>query len=246
MSEPSKEHAPEPATPGGILGSAIGILALLGCLTVVITYGSRLFDSAEGLGESFKFNEVPGALALQEEAFLLPTGEKVYILSDGVVVEDGSEVTEMLMGFDIQHGVGSGESGDEEAYDWSGVEILSQETSPSRVFLVQYPRERADSVIRSQFQGIDWRDLTEIDADGGRAAVEGGKLRWSGYSADFVRERTFIEGGTFRDTVRVNLSLGQECWIAYAIWPVSHEGSSAKVGELLSAFEPLGEAPLES
>jgi hypothetical protein len=99
--------------------------------------------------------------------------------------------------------------------------------------------------LNSQFRGLEWKDLLEIDVQGGSSVVGGGKLEWFGFDADWVRQRRFIVGGSFRDTMRVNLSLGHQCWVAYAIWRQGAQASEEVMGELLAALAPVGEGALE-
>ena len=42
----------------------------------------------------------------------------------------------------------------------------------------------------------------------------------------------------FRDALRVNLTLPEHYWIAYALWPPNERGSKEKVEELLAAILP--------
>jgi|GEM_PF-1371014 len=238
--------------PGAILGVSIGFLVLCGGLLVLFGFGTRSVDAREALAGSFELDAFPEGHRLLEVAHLLPGGERVFVVTDGSSAVEPSELEEVASdvpepeadepgGEDVEHADDEGVESEEEEdddYDWTAIEVLSEGTRPARLFLVRYPRARADSVIGSQFRHLHWRELSEIDASGGRAAVDGGELEWAGYAADFVRERQFIEGGRFRDTLRVNLSLGGECWIAYATWPEGHAGSTEPVTELLGSLRP--------
>lgn len=70
---------------------------------------------------------------------------------------------------------------------------------------------------------------------------DAGNLSWSGYAAPFVRLREFaLEGGrpSFRETVRVNLTVGEWCCVLYLRWPEGEAGSRERVREFLAALEP--------
>ena len=91
---------------------------------------------------------------------------------------------------------------------------------------------------------------------------DAGFLDWQGYSANYARLRHSVadakgeaagtRAGTKKgqkkrrgkdekayETVRVNLSTGGRCIIAYVRFPIGRVGTKTAVSELLSAFEPL-------
>lgn len=238
----------EPTTrvgPGAVLGIAIGFFVVLGCLGLIAFHGWRTFVASEGLETSFELSGLPEGFTLSDDAYLLPSGERVYVIADG-----SKELTRLpvedLGGLEPGEGesteADTGDDHDFEEYDWTSIPVESTDQAPMQFFLVQYPTKRAEAVIRSEFQGLDWKELKYIGAKGGRSAVEGGKLEWAGYAADFVREREFIRGGTFRDVLRVNLSVGGECWVGYALWPTSHAGSEKAAEEFLAGIRPIKSA----
>jgi hypothetical protein len=222
---------------GGVLGIGLGLVLIVVCAATVALYGPRRLDARELLSRSFELGTLPAGLVLESEAVALPGGEQVVTFGDGSPLSISP--TELL----TESSAGKQDSQEEFAeYDWQSVESLSEETLPARLFLVRFPRSRAERVLASQFRGLEWRDLSEIPSKGGATVVGGGKLPWAGYEADWVRERRFIEGGSFRDTLRVNLSLGQECWIAYAIWPERAAGAEQVVGRCLVALTPRAQS----
>lgn len=270
MENPTESIPSGAPKPGSVIGVAVGFLVVAGCIAALFLYGSRTFAAREALTDSFVVGAFPNELELDEDAYLLPGGERVYVIRDGAAVWDESEIEELFSseeGFTQESESAEGEGTSEleaspedegleeveeseessegsendefEPYDWANIEVLSTDSAPQCLYLVQFPVGQAASVIRGQFQNLDWKQLSLIDAEGGRSAVDGGKLSWAGYGADFVRERNFVRGGGFWDVVRVNLSVGGECWVAYATWPSGHAGSSESVELLLEGLQPV-------
>ncbi len=235
---------------GGVLGMGVGFLFLLACVLAVFFYGPRSLAAGELLAESFKVDGSLSGLTLDPEALVLPKGERVFTFSDGGELRVG--VQEIVVEDSKEGGRGRGsdskDDGDDfEPFDWSALEVKVANGPPARFYLVNFTGDRAESVLLGAFSGLEWKELSELGAKGGSAVVGGGKLEWAGYDADWVRERRFLapapedgtSRGTFRDTLRVNLSLGRECWIGYAIWREGEEGGEQRVSELLDGLLPL-------
>lgn len=249
--EPPAADRPKPESLAGVFGVGFGLLIIAGLVLVIVGYGPRGIAASSVLAGSLEVVELPEGMTLEANALILPTGEKVVTVSSGSpfwinpaeLIDRSARMGGGMgrgMGPGGGMGFGPGSPGFEE-YDWAGVEVESEDSMPARVYLVTYPRRSASKVLVRQFSGLAWRDLSQISAKGGTAVVGGGKIEWAGYAADFVRQRRFLEGGSFRDTIRVNLSLGQQCWIAYAIWPERHTGSEEVVREVLAAVRPVAE-----
>jgi hypothetical protein len=214
---------------------SVGLLVLVLCVAAVLLQGSRT-DSAEALlAPRYELGPLPGEFRLDPRGHRLPGGEQLVrfagpgaddeaILRSAAGLEAGPEPTPGGRGAP--------------AVDWSALAPDRVGESPSVIYLVRYPLASGERVMREQFQRIEYRDLSRLEPKGGSTPVEGGELDWHGYSADHVRVRRFGPGPTFRDVVRVNLSLGRECWIAHAVWPPLSEGSIEPVGELLRALRP--------
>ncbi len=239
----------KPESLAGVFGVGLGLVIIALLVLTIVGYGPKTTTASSVLDGTFEVGELPEGLTLEPHALLLPTGERVVTIGNGAPLPVGpAELIDRSPGGGPGGmggmgrggggpGSGPGSPGFEE-YDWAGVEVKVEDSLPARLYLVNYPERRAPGVLTRQFSGLRWRDLSEISAKGGSAVIGGGKIEWSGYSADFVRQRRFIEGGVFRDTIRVNLSLGQECWIAYAIWPASEAGSERVVREVLAVLRP--------
>ncbi|MFT7486067.1 MAG: hypothetical protein ACI9F9_001920, partial [Candidatus Paceibacteria bacterium] len=217
---------------GAVFGIAAGFMILAACIGTLLGFGPSTAVAAETLGEHFSVGELPFGLQLHPEVFLLPGGEEVYAMrGEGVDLVQISKALKELEAESKQMKPGGAE---EEPVDWTAMQVNSTGGPPSQVFLVHYSLRQAESVIAKQFRALRWRELSEIEARGGHSAVGGGKLEWNGYSANYVRDRQFRRGLRFMDQVRVNLTVGGECWVAYGIWPDQHEGSKEKMAEVLA------------
>lgn len=238
-------------TPGstlpGVFGVGAGLLLIAACIAVVALFGWRTAPADEELGTRYALAELPFEFALHDDVFLLPGGERVFMLRppSGEAPTEGDVTQEVrdagAEGEPADEGEGSdateGTGADDLDVDWAAVTPTSTGEPPSELYLVEYPLELGGAVIDSQFRSLQWRDLSLIESEGGSTPVEGGRIEWAGYAADFVRVRRFSSGPTFRDVLRVNLSVGRECWIAYAIWPPLSEGSTEPVRRLLDAIQ---------
>ena len=89
----------------------------------------------------------------------------------------------------------------------------------------------------SQKSDEDEIELVEFGVDGGRATLDWGRLPWGEYSVLYVYERELEWGGTFRDVIRVNLSLGDQAAMLMARWPRGTPASKERLIELLAGFE---------
>ena len=170
---------------------------------------------------------------------------------------------------------------------------------PIELTFMEFPRQRAESVLEEQFQKLRFEDSErgggrgrgrgrggrggrggggdgEGDGGGSRGSSrpklqDAGFLDWQGFSANFARLRhaapkqelgpasepesepdpkeetergggekgSSPKGSKTYDTVRVNLSTGGRCIIAYVRFPVGATGSKEVVQELLESFKPL-------
>jgi hypothetical protein len=242
----------DPAKPeslAGVFGVGLGLAIIAALLGAVLFYGPTRTSAAELLASRFEVGELPEGITLDEGSLTLPSGERVVTFTTGEPLAIGpAEIKAGLAPSGRKGGPGRGHPGmgngggpknpEAEPFDWTGIEAEATDTLPARLYLVSYPVDRAPGILGAQFRGLDWKDISEIGEKGGTAVVGGGVIEWAGYSADFVRQRRFLEGGSYRDTIRVNLSLGRVCQVAYAIWPERHDGSEEAVGRVLSALRP--------
>ncbi len=233
--------APQRASLAVVFGVAGGFLVLLACIGTLVGFGPRTTPAEASLAEHYEVGELPFGFSIHPDLFLLPSAEQVYVLNG----EDFAPVESK----DVEAAVGEQETEEKESeegdksehgkVDWSAMQSLNDDSPPAQLFLVEYPIASAEKVIEQQFRDVQWKQLAEIEADGGRSAVDGGKLEWNGFMADYVHQREFRPGLRFSDQVRVNLSVGGKCWIAYAVWPEQHAGSTEPVKELLASLRPI-------
>lgn len=225
----------------GVLGVGFG-LALLGwCALALWRVGPDPLDARAVLDADFELGTLPFGLELGE-ALRFASGETIVVLADASDFELPLE--QELAGEDPAREEDSPEEGapadgepkEPPKVDWSKVVEGEAGTPPARVYLVRYSASGARSALARQFRDLEWRELADIEPQGGRAVVDGGRVRWGEYAADYVRERRFLPGLRFQDSVRVNLTLPERYWIAYAYWPPGLPGSKEPVETVLAAL----------
>jgi len=221
------------ASPSRLIGVALGVGLVALCLAAAMGGGWGSTTSEEVLASRFTCSQLPEDLTLDPAAYELPGGERVVrFFRQGAGDMDASLGAAGLAPWSRPASKG-------EDVDWSELRPTSQETPPGVLYLVRYPESAGEAVMREQFRGLEYKDLSRLEGSGGSTPVEGGQLDWHGFAADHVRVRHFGPGPTFRDVVRVNLSLGRECWVAYAVWPPLAAGSIEPVEDFLATLAPL-------
>lgn len=107
--------------------------------------------------------------------------------------------------------------------------------------LVRLPLARAENEIKSLFQSLSYKDLEQVGREGDDIPMDSGRFRWAGYEAPFVRVRhLYMEDDkpTFHETIRVNLTLGKQAWVALFAWDPRLEAHLAWVEETLAGIQP--------
>ncbi len=205
------EDDPPPAVErertGPVLGVAFGLGVLMVCVLVVagVTLLQRSFDGAGVLDEILPERPLPFGLELVE-ASLLPTGERILRLAAAEEVN----VAE----------------GEEPLPDEVILAVYSNAGEVTRLFEGGDDDRREDGERMVEWQedpSFDWH--TEM----GR-----GEIAWRGWRATFVRERAFEEGGTWSESMRVNLSQGGRYLVLFAHWPRDVTASEDRLRELLT------------
>lgn len=225
---------------GGVLGVGLGLVLIAGCALALFQAGSEELDARAVLEEDFMLGELPFGLEL-ERALRFTSGETVVVLTDGseLVVEPEPLTAAEGSGADEEPAEAPALDALEPEIDWAGLPEGEAGTPPARVFLVRYNAGGARRALSRQFRGLEWQELSEIEATGGGAIVEGGRLPWGEFAADFVRERRFrAEPPRFQDQLRANLATPERYWILYAYWPEGRPGSKEPIEALLQALEP--------
>jgi hypothetical protein len=129
-----------------------------------------------------------------------------------------------------------------EEFDWSAIAIGPEGTPPVEVLAVRYG-QGSDERIEELFEPPPTDEELGgepmvIGPEGGKVAMDRGRLRWGDYEVAFVHERELEQGGTFRDVIRANLSLPDRPLVLYARWPRGLPASEERMVDLLAALKP--------
>jgi hypothetical protein len=120
--------------------------------------------------------------------------------------------------------------------DWTKVAIPAAKARPRRVTFL-FPEEGiGHEVVDSFFRGVERRSLSELGPEGGKVVITSGKLGWRGFDADWVHERAFERGGTFRDGISVDLSLEKRPCVMTAHWTRGEPASRIALDQLLESL----------
>ncbi|QDV08841.1 hypothetical protein Poly30_43960 [Planctomycetes bacterium Poly30] len=253
--EVRRESRARPVSPLWVLGTLLVLLLLVGGVMFVLKPRGQVLDAAEA--ETLMFASVPASLPYgleRADARRLPSGEVVLKYAGEGKAGEGPESLTMIqfpaaraesvldeqfqkLRFDSGSGMGGGMGGG---------------GGGSRGGSGGGPGGPPGGGGRGGGMGGGGKKPKLQDA---------GFMDWRGYSANYARLRhaaasvplpeTQGESGpqtpsgtdradkTMYETVRVNLSTGGRCIIAYVRFPLGVEGTVAAVGELLGSFEPL-------
>ncbi|MCA8982009.1 MAG: hypothetical protein H6831_09410 [Planctomycetes bacterium] len=236
-----------PARPSGILKIAAAFLVLACAGMLLFLDPLTEVNAADEMAVHFVASELPFGFRVERAHRLMSQELVVELESDDPragampAVEVGSEDS-----------ADPGETNDpveQELEEDRERHALEDGTPPARVFLVRYPRRNAQAVLAEQM-ARHGEELGMHGGDGGGdgddeedheqlLTIDGGRLPWGDYDADFVLERKYTSGGHFEDVLRVNLTRGQQCWVMFALWPRDYRGSRAPVEALLDALRPV-------
>jgi hypothetical protein len=230
----------ERASLRSVFGVTLGLLLVFSCLSTLLTHGTKSVQAGPALAERYSLDSLPFGFKLREQFFVLPGQERVFVIDDG-----SQPIVEELSLPDGSSSQVSESSGGEDTKlppeEWGKVEAITKDGPPAQVFLVEYPEGSAKKAIERQFHNVQWLELKYIPGKGGRTAIDGGKIDWDGYAADFVLEREFRPGLKFTDRLRVNMTVEGQCWVAYCVWPDQAAGSEEPVKALLNSLHVLSE-----
>ncbi|MEM7517515.1 MAG: hypothetical protein AAF368_11415, partial [Planctomycetota bacterium] len=126
-----------------------------------------------------------------------------------------------------------------EKVDWVAVDSVREGSSPDEVFLLTRPR--AKSLRDAYFRNLPRKGVEDLESDGGRVVIETGEVLWLGYEANTVHERQYFKQDgepTFRDSIRVNLSVHEPC-VLIALWPAQSAARIETLRPLLETLVPL-------
>lgn len=215
-----------PVRAGLVLACTAGFVLLAGAVGLLATQSTRAADPQATLEQWFEVGELPAGFKLVEAQVLARGDVVVRIERDGAGEEAPRNTPE--------------EGKDFEPFDWSTVPVGAADTAPRELIVAEIPLEHARAELRELFEfGSDLAgDWKSVPRSGGRRVLERGRLDWGELAAPFVLEREFENGGTFRDTLRVNLSSATTARILVARWSRGFPASRAPVQVLIAALRP--------
>lgn len=261
---PDPDAQAAPAGAGRLGAAVVGLLVIAG-LAVFASQPApiRPLDPFEALGDHVAIGDLPDGFRFGL-ARTLPGGRAYVQLVRDDPREGETEADEALARIDAERAdeeregaapIDAGDAGDGEDPegdgDADGDEPRLSETAaererfavedgtpPSVVWLMRYPRDRALAVLQREMKRKVEDPRAEPSKKNLELTVDGGRLAWGDYEADYVQEREYEVGDHFTDVVRVNLTLGDECWILVALWPRDYRGSTEPIARLLEALPP--------
>lgn len=212
-----------------VILAALSLVVLASMAWLLGTQTTRDIDGDAQLRAWFELGELPVGVRIAE-AHELPRGDLVVRLERTEAGEEPPRV----------EAPEEPESKMFEPYDWSQVSSSPSGSAPREVLIVGLPLDRARSELRELFDGgTDLRgDWTSVPRSGGRRVLERGRLDWGTLAAPFVLEREFESGGTYCDTLRVNLTIERDPRIVIARWTRGAPGSREPVQALLRGLAP--------
>ena len=240
----SDDAAQRPAVrehPGCALGIGFGLLLLLGLVSMMVAQKTRLADGERLFAEWFEPCVLPFDLEVAG-ATVEMRGEQVILLTRPDLPEEAAkaERPERERGAKDEQ---PDEQPEDESFDWSAIESGPEGTPPREVVLLAYPAELAGSELEQLFGFSSEEEgeveITDVDSGGGRVMMDRGRLDWGSYSTLYVHDRELEWGGTFRDVVRVNLTLQGQPRVMFVLWERGFPASLERVSELLEVLVPI-------
>ncbi len=219
-------EAGTPVRAGLVLACTAGFVLLAGAVGLLATQSTRAANPQATLERWFEVGELPAGLELVE-AHVLARGDVVVLIKHEGEGEEAPRNTPE-------------EGKDFEPFDWSTVPVGAAGTAPREAIVAEIPLEHARAELQQLFEfgqdlGGDWKS---VPRSGGKRVLERGRLDWGELAAPYVLEREFENGGTFRDTLRVNLSSTTEARILVARWNRGFPASREPVQALIAALRP--------
>lgn len=240
MSAEAAAPVRRPESLSGVLGAGAVIVIALATGLAILGKRARVLDPAQTFAGWFEpaalpFDLQPVAAARQAD------GEVLLRLADPAAAPEPEPPKVEPAPKDAK--------GPPARFDWSAIAIGPEGMPPSEGVLVTWPlaaaRAQLESLfsvraagtsenLREQSQGLD--PLAGLGPEGGRRVLASGRLGWGDFEAPYVHERKFEPGGTFVDTLRVNLSREREALVLFLRWPRGSPASTERTAELLAAL----------
>ena len=227
MSAPTAEGTRR-AGAGTIVGVALLLMVLAALAAFLIASRGGPIDGAARLESAFGVRTIG-------EGYEITSARKTPGGSSLITLEDRSAAPELAKKAEAGK-VTEDKKATDEKVDWKLVAIPAATTRP-RFVTFQLPDEGAShEAVAEFFRNVERTSLEDLGPDGGKVTVETGKLAWRGFDADWVHERVFEKGGTFRDGMRVDLSLAKQPCVMTAVWSRNESASKAALEKVLDAL----------
>jgi hypothetical protein len=242
VSDPTPGEAPRRESVGGVLGVGFGLALIAALVLAVVSQRARSLEPEPLFQRWFQPAELPFGL-VPLEAARQPGGETLLRLSDPEAPPEAPRTPPPR---------GAAPT----PVDWAALAAGPEGEPPTEALLVTWPLRVASGQIDSLFSAGGGRmpsgggrggpmvpssggggdPLMGLGPQGGRRVLERGALPWGPLEAPFVLERSFEPGGTFVDTLRVNLSTVREPLVLFLRWPRGLPASTERATELLAAL----------
>lgn len=241
MSEPESGEAPRRESVGGVLGVGFGLALIAALALAVLSQRARSIEPGPLLERWFEPVELPFGL-VPVDAARQPGGETLLRLSDPDASPEAPRTPPAKGAPPVP-------------VDWAALETGPERTPPTEALLVTWPLRVAERQLDSLFstsagrmprgggpggpmlpEGGGGDPLMGLGPQGGRRVLERGALPWGRLEAPYALERSFEPGGTFVDTLRVNLSTAREPLVLFLRWPRGLPASTERATELLAAL----------
>lgn len=221
---------------GSVVGVALGLLVLIGAVVSLARQAlSREPEPDEALADWIALGTLPFGLAPESAA--RRGGDLLVTYASPAAADEapGPELEERESSKDGKR--------EPEEFDWSSVAIGPAGTPPIELLAMRYGGKATERVERlfapPREEEGETADIKTFDADGGRATMDRGRVRWHDYEVVYVHQRWLERGGTFRDVMQVNLSLPGRPLVLWVRWPRGFPASLERLEELLAAVRPV-------
>jgi hypothetical protein len=252
--EPLEQPAPagRPNTPLWVLGVSIVLLVLVSQLGAFDKFAPSTEPPAD---ESRIAAAFPGFAAPMnwelDHTFKLPDGIEGYVYKDPNAAEPAAlpedpptpkqpESEPSSSGSGGGHG-GRGGHGPKDKELWSRLALGAENQPPRQVVLMYLPAKVAEEQLRKWFIELKYKDLERVSEKGESIPIDSGGFNWSGYWASFVRVRHLRQVDkkpTFHESIRVNLTVGQQAWVAVLTWDERLPANESWAESAIDGFAP--------
>ena len=239
---------PRPVSVPALLGIALGVLVVLAAAATLLRPMEGELGAEAGraaLEERFESLTAPDGFEVQG-ARRLPGGLLSVTLGGP---GDAPEEPEPLP-FDgqvapksVKRSHGKSEWDPRNRTAWAELALREAGPGPIEVTLLfAGKRKRAEALLDTQFGHTRFKDIAHLRGEGEAVPIDSGRLDSRGYEATWVQLRhyqlTDDRVPTSHDTVRVNLTTGEEARVLYLRWPRTHPGGVEPAKAWLAALTP--------